>query len=240
MPPPTGNDPGSPPTRLGALELDLAPDLPGIYAWYAQLALSEDDWRPRMRNGFDVAGFDLVNAIEDYARIHEPAAVELKGAATYGLNWFGSIRRQSITRRSAGSAESPINDRLGELAATADNRRLLTQLLLSAPPVFASPLYIGVATNLRERLAEHRASFEKANTLLRSKPEQAANLQFLGRDLGARLAGAGIPLERLECWIMTAPQPPPADSGPTTNQRSVAQAAEWIVQRIFQPILGRQ
>ncbi len=239
MPQPTGNEPASP-KRLGALELDLAPDLPGIYAWYAQLALSADDWRPRMRDGVDAAGFDLINAIEDYAHIHEPEAVELKGAATYGLNWLGSIRRQSITQRTTGSPESLIQGRLSELAATADDRRLLTQLLLSAPPVFASPLYIGVATNLRERLAEHRASFEKANTLLRSKPEQASSLQFLGRDLGARLAGAGIPLERLECWILTAPQPPPVGSGPTANQRSVAQAAEWILQRIFQPILGRQ
>ncbi|NOR03457.1 hypothetical protein HGK72_25750 [Mycolicibacterium fortuitum] len=239
MPQLTGNEPASP-TRLGALELDLAPDLPGIYAWYAQLALSADDWRPRMCGGIDIAGADLINAIEDYARIHEAAPVELKGAATYGLNWFGSIQRQSVTRQDTDSGESLIHSRLDELASTADNRRLLTHLLRSAPPVFASPLYIGVATNLRQRLAEHRASFEKANTLLRSQPDQASNLQFLGRDLGARLAGAGIPLERLECWILTAPELPPVAPEPATNHRPVAQAAEWIVQRIFQPILGRQ
>jgi hypothetical protein len=40
---------------LGALDLDLAPEAPGIYAWYAQLALSDNDWRPRMRDGVDLA-----------------------------------------------------------------------------------------------------------------------------------------------------------------------------------------
>lgn len=239
MPQPNRNGPLQP-RRLSALDLDLAPDLPGIYAWYAQLDLSADDWRARISNGTDEAGPYLIRAVEDYAQIHEPTAMELKGNAAYGLNWFGSIRPQPITRASASSAKSPINERLQELAETEENRRLITNLLLSAPPVFASPLYIGVATNLRKRLAVHRDNFEEASKTLEKKPEDAARLQFAGENLGERLAGAGIPLERLECWYLTVAPPPTPETAQTQIQRSVSEAAEWIVQRIFHPILGRK
>ncbi|WP_091414984.1 hypothetical protein [Friedmanniella luteola] len=228
------------PTRLGALELDLAPDSPGIYAWYPHLALSPDDWKPRLVGGVDAARVDLLHAIEDYARIHESGAVDLKGSANYGLYWHGRMQRLSVAARSTETGESLAATHLAELAADPDDRRILTDLLRMAPPYFASPVYIGVATNLRERLAEHRVSFERANKLLRNQPDRASELQFRGTDLGARLAGAGIPLERLDCWILAAPGMPHAGDDQKSKQRSVAAAAEWVLQRIFQPILGRQ
>ena len=42
-------------TQLSALDLDMAPDRPGIYAWYSQLPLSDGDWKPQMREGLDLA-----------------------------------------------------------------------------------------------------------------------------------------------------------------------------------------
>jgi hypothetical protein len=157
------------------------------------------------------------------------------------LSWKGEIRQESVSDVAESDSDTRLDLQLGETAKDREERRLLSQLLRAAPPVFASPLYIGVATNLRQRLSDHKKSFERASTAIRQRPDLASSLQLRGKDLGTRLAGAGIPLERLECWVLPAPgmMSVPSDMA-QGKQRSVAQAAEWVLQRIFQPILGRQ
>jgi hypothetical protein len=65
------------PSCLSALQLDRAPTGPGIYAWYASIALSETDWQPRLQEGADVAGSDLTAALNDYVRAHQPGPIAL-------------------------------------------------------------------------------------------------------------------------------------------------------------------
>ena len=88
--------------------------------------------------------------------------------------------------------------------------------------------------------------YARASAALRRHPEKGRDLQFYGTDLGARLAGAGIPLERLECWVMPIKpedisqlEEAPGDQG-HDRARSVAKAAEWLLQRVFHPVLGRR
>lgn len=232
------------PQRLDALDVDLAPDVPGIYAWYAQLALSDNDWRPRFHGGVDLAARDLGRAIADYAHIHQPEPLDLRCDGSYGLNWSGTIRRDSISDPSSNGEASRAEAQLGELSSDPQGRRALTHLLRAATPIFASPLYIGVATSLRSRLAEHKADYENAKAALRNNPSASARLQFDGDSFGARLAGAGIQLERLECWVMPAVAISVSDNsdqhGAHQGRRSVAYTAEWVLQRIFQPVLGRR
>lgn len=232
------------PQRLSALDADLAPQVPGIYAWYAQLALSEDDWRPRMRGDVDLAAFDLHRAVADYANAHRPEPIHLHGEGSYGLNWAGTIRREAISDRVDDITINRVEAHISEISTDPQNRRLLTTLLRAATPVFASPLYIGVATNLRTRLAQHKADYEQAKAEIRNDPTASARLQFDGDSFGARLAGAGIQLDRLECWVLPASaiidgKIERQGAGNHSN-RSVAQAAEWILQHIFQPVLGRK
>lgn len=233
------------PQRLGALDLDLAPDGPGIYAWYAQLALSENDWRPRRHGDLDMAAADLTKAVGDYARIHRPEPLNLRGEGSYGLNWSGTLWQDAISEPTVNGSVSRVETQLGELASQPIGRRLLIDLLRTATPIFASPLYVGVATSLRVRLAEHRADYEAARSAIRNDPSASEELRFRGQSFGARLAGVGVQLEHLECWVL-----PAADitefgkngkNGATSiNTRLVAQMAEWVLQRIFQPVLGRQ
>jgi hypothetical protein len=236
------------PQRLGALDLDLAPSVPGIYAWYAHVALSDNDWMPRIRDGVDRAGADLRKAVADYVRIHQSGPVDLRGEGSYGLRWHGSLQRESVADAEVDENPSRVEEELKELSADANSRRMLLQLLQAATPVFASPLYVGVAINLRARLAEHRAAYESAMTMVRNDPSAAPRLQFHGGSFGERLAGAGVKLDCLTCWVLPTPQvvsPAGEPSGAnstvlTVKQRSVAETAEWILQRIFHPILGRK
>jgi hypothetical protein len=238
----TGTVPGGSvsPSRLGALQLDRAPVGPGIYAWYCRIPLSEADWRPRLQGGLDAAGGDLTAALNDYVRVHQPGPIALRGLARYDLAWTGEIRQQGVSDELQPGSGTRLDLHLAEIADDPEARRLLSALLRAAPPVFASPLYIGVATNLRQRLADHKRSFEAASAVIRRSPDQAVLLQHRGKDLGARLAGAGIPLERLECWVLPTPEMSIPSDVAQVKQRSVAQAAEWMLQRIFQPILGRK
>jgi hypothetical protein len=237
----TGNaGEGMHPVRLGALHLDRAPAEPGIYAWYVRIALSEGDWRPRLQNGVDAAGGDLTAALNDYVRIHQPSPITLRGQASYHLPWAGEIRQQGVSDEDGTGSGTRLDLHVADVADDPEARQLLSALLRAAPPVFASPLYIGVATNLRQRLAEHKKSFEDASAIIRRNPDRASLLQQQGRDLGARLAGAGIPFERLECWVLPASGTSIPSDGALAKQRLVAQAAEWVLQRIFQPILGRK
>lgn len=226
------------PQRLSAFDVDLAPQVPGIYAWYAQLALSEDDWRPRMKDGVDQAARDMDRAIADYAQVHCPEPIALRGDGSYGLNWSGEMRRDTISDRIDSASQNAVESRLSDISLNPEERQLLTTLLRTAAPIFASPLYIGVAINLRLRLSQHKADYEQAKNEIGIDPSSSERLQFQGASFGARVAGAGVQMERLECWIL-----PTNDiivgQGGNRRQRGVAEAAEWILQRIFQPVLGR-
>ncbi|HET9873185.1 MAG TPA: hypothetical protein VFP89_11415 [Propionibacteriaceae bacterium] len=228
--------------RLSALDVDLAPAAPGIYAWYGQLGLGPHDWRPQPKDGSDLAVGYLTKAMADFARVHQPSPIRLKGDGTYGLGWTGTLRRASIADTGGTDDEPTIHARLAPLIGSPDVRQLLVMLLREATPVFASPLYIGVATNLRSRLAEHLKSYEDARQLIRRDPVAAKRLQFDGGDFGARLAGTGLQLEHIICWVIQADLEPDAEGGsmPSASAREVAEAAEWILQRTFLPVLGRR
>jgi hypothetical protein len=240
--PELGSDDPAQPQRLGALDIDLAPQVPGIYAWYASLALSDHDWKPRIQGGIDLAAHDLDRAISDYAHVHHPEPLDLRAEGSYNLNWSGALQRDSISDPGASGPASRLELQLHSLSADPESRRLLTSLLRAAAPIFASPLYIGVATNLRSRLAVHIADYEAAKAALRNNPSESAALHFGGDSFGARLAGAGIQLERLECWVLPAVGVAAAANNQMIaidGHRSVAGTAEWILQRIFRPVLGR-
>lgn len=223
--------------RLGALDLDRAPTTPGIYAWYAQLALSSKDWMPRVREDVDLANQYAIDAIAEYFRIHQELGIELTGASAYDMRWEGTLRKRDIT--GADTEIERLAERILPNIESPNERRLLIQMLKEAPPYFASPLYVGVTSNLRQRLSDHRKSYEAASAVMKQSPGDARRLQSEGPDLGSRLAGAGIPLERLECWILSVPDESTTKIA-VDRQRKVVEAVEWVIQRIFQPVMGRR
>jgi hypothetical protein len=228
------------PEQLSPLDIDRAPESAGIYAWYAQLGLADEDWKPNEQGGLDLAVGYLSNAVTSYARIHEPSPVNLTGKGTYELPWLGTLRRSSIADTHEGREETAASMHLAELAENPDVRKLLISLLRAATPMFASPLYIGVTTNLRSRLTEHTKTYEDARAALREDPSLASRMQFDGDSFGKRLAATGLQLDYLQCWILPASLHSDENYGSTPSAGDVAKEAEWILQRIFLPVLGRR
>jgi hypothetical protein len=233
------DDSDAQPLQLGPLELSKAPDAPGLYAWYAQLGLTDQDWEPDPQDGVDRAAGYLTSAVREYARIHEPRTLHLNGTGTYQLPWTGMLKRSSIADSREGGEDTAAASRLGELAADPAVRRLLISLLRRSTPVFASPLYIGVTDNLRMRLSKHMKDYEAAKNAFGQNPSLKLGRQFEGKTFGERLAASGLQLNYLQCWILPA-KLHTQDENSSASVRDVTDAAEWILQRIFLPVLGRQ
>ena len=85
-------------------------------------------------------------------------------------------------------------------------------------------------------------AYENTRAAIKSNPSMAERVQFEGSSFGARLTATGLRLEHVQCWILPAKFAVVEDDTATavTSAREVAEAAEWILQRIFLPVLGRQ
>lgn len=213
--------------RLGPFEVGRAPEGPGIYAWYLSVPFGEFDWQPLVQDGVDQAVESFLLGILRYSDYYGPESLELKARAVYDAEWRGSI--------TAPGMRADI-DRLQKSAEDVNHRRVLVTLLSAAIPDFASPAYIGVAVDLRARLKQHLADYEKAREALKKSPGRASELQWRGSSLGVRLAGAGVPMEHLSIALLPVDIP----DLPEKDAREAAEITEWVLQRIFQPTFGRR
>jgi hypothetical protein len=135
-------------------EIDLAPDTPGIYAWYSRLVISKADIE------------DVIKRITAAKQIGDaPARHEVEDAldrfifnpykeAPYQV----SLRGQLKPKFSGEVAHDPSksDSLIGRLANNPERFRAVSDVLKTAAPWFTAPLYIGMATNLRSRLRQHK------------------------------------------------------------------------------------
>jgi hypothetical protein len=141
-------------------DIHNAPTSPGIYAWYAQVFISKADLDAFERNvaaakatGAD-AGEVVLHTLERF--VFSPFSendYEVSVTGQLKPAYFGTLKHKpSISDSLVGRlVEQPY--RLNEIA------RLLEKVV----PYFTAPLYIGMAQNLRERLARHKHLIEQYN-----------------------------------------------------------------------------
>ncbi len=144
-------------TPLQFHQLDQAPEAPGIYAWYHQLVLSDADIEVCLR---DIDSATSASDKEAVARrflekfvfsyySETPYLVQIAGALkpTFSgpVPYVSEVSASLVTR----IANSPMR------------LRTLKEALTTMVPVFSSPLYIGMAQNLRSRLRAHKRWIER-------------------------------------------------------------------------------
>lgn len=135
-------------------EIDLAPETPGVYAWYSRLAISKAD--------IDA----IVNRVNEAKLIGEAKArEEVEDALDRFI--FSPYRETPYQVALRGQLKPKFNGEVvhepskseslvGRLAANPERFRAISEILKAAAPWFTAPLYIGMATNLRGRLKQHR------------------------------------------------------------------------------------
>lgn len=133
-------------------ELAQAPDRPGIYAWYHEVRLSQADVDQFVAKATTLEGEARSTAVEAYlrGRVFEPyreAPYQIALRGGLKPEYGGHINHQP--RVSKGTVET--------LSERPEGIREVRELLRRMVPMFASPIYIGVATrSLRTRLLQHQ------------------------------------------------------------------------------------
>lgn len=135
-------------------EIDLAPQCPGVYAWYSRLVISKADIDAVIRRiseakvGSDVHARDAVeNALDRFIFSpykEAPYQVALRGQLK--PKYHGEVAHHP-------TKSEPLIERLIE---NPERFRAIAEVLKTAAPWFTAPLYIGMASNLRSRLRQHR------------------------------------------------------------------------------------
>ena len=232
-------------THFSMRDVDQAPESPGLYAWYVSFRAGPHDWKIQPSPDGDQAIDGFLGLLRKYAGFYEPLPIGLTGRGSYGAKWEGSLEldfplRENAEGASAGDEEGMRRiDKLMTSLGNEERRRVMATILEKASPVFSSPLYIGVAENLRQRLKQHRQDFTKTHDWLRENPEHTETVRARGKSFGQRAAARNIAMEHLEAWVIDLADEE-NDEVTKKHLRNTAESAEWLLHRLYSPILGRQ
>ena len=142
---------------LRLYELMQAPENPGVYAWYYRIELSDKDITDCI-SSCSAASSDEQRC--DVVRIF----LERRLFTYYREQPYTAVLTGPLKPTYTGFLENqmPISPSLvSRLAAKPERLWALKDLLQQSIPFFASPIYIGVAKNLRKRLLRHKALIER-------------------------------------------------------------------------------
>lgn len=230
-------------------QVDQAPESPGLYAWYVKFHADRPDWELSPTSDGDASIDGFTRLLIKYAGYFEPLPVTLRGRGSYGAKWSGSLELDFPLRPPEAEIEGEatndsgidphVQERLKGAVESEPRRRVMSQILSAAVPVFSSPVYIGVAGNLRQRLSQHYEDFTDARDYLRTHPSAVESMKYQGRNFGYRAAGRLIALEHLEVWVLELGEEF-QEYCSVENIREAAESAEWLMHRMFGPTLGRR
>ncbi len=202
-------------------DLTSAPEGPGVYAWYYKPSITDYDLEKTIqavRATADRAEAErMIRSMLDerlfrYFR-EEPYSAVLSGQLK--PSYVGSLEHDTAASASLVS----------RLASEPDRLRTIRDVLALSAPMFASPLYIGMATVLRVRLAKHKELIERFRSTV---PRDGQVDRNSDAGFAWQVAKRKIPPERLVVFTCSTA----SDDGTATD-------IENILNRICYPILGR-
>lgn len=200
-------------------DLANAPEGPGVYAWY---------YSP------EITDFDLEQTIQSVRSL--PAEAEHMIRAMLDERLFKYFREEPYSAALSGPLKpayvgmlehdtAASSSLVSRLAADPDRLRTIRDVLALSAPMFASPLYIGMATILRSRLAKHKKLIEQYRSAV---PRDGQIARSSDAGFAWQVAKRKIPPERLLVFTCSIS----SDDGTAVD-------VENILNRICYPILGR-
>ena len=142
-----------------------APDLPGIYVWYARFRVEDADWNSAFANGNDAARDRLIRAIRGHSLKFARQEMKVSAGTHFSSIWKGTLYEDASARLGCEDTASLEPDgfatKIGGAVDQDAMRGMLVSLLDTAFPLFCSPLYLGKASDqtLRTRLKQHATHF---------------------------------------------------------------------------------
>lgn len=135
-------------------EIDLAPETPGVYAWYSRLVISKADIDAVIKR---ITAAKMSGDAQARAEV-EDALDRFIFSPYRETPYQVALRGQLKPKFSGEVAHEPSKSEslVGRLALNPARFRAVSDILKTAAPWFTAPLYIGMAINLRSRLKQHR------------------------------------------------------------------------------------
>lgn len=202
-------------------DLADAPATSGVYAWYYSPEITDFDLERTISTARTATSrSDAEHAIRllmddrifRYFR-EEPYNAELTGPLK--ASFSGKLNHDATVSQSL----------VNRLADDPERLRAIRDVLALSAPMFASPLYIGMATVLRTRLARHKDLIEKYRS---TAPRDGRISRSSDAGFAWQIAKRKIPPERLFVFTCSIA----GDDGTAVD-------VENILNRICYPILGR-
>lgn len=226
----------------GITEIDFTPKRPGIYAWYAVPIAGPLDWGEDFDDeGIDQGGKKFSAFLADHTRMLHHPPVTVGVIWNLWAEWSGTLP-ESGTQALASAVElvgsldpgRKSSATLGSVLTNSTKREHLARVLVQASPRLSSPIYIGIAKNLFDRIHTHFANIEEATEYLVTGEDP---WQYMKDGFGVRAAAAKLSPASLRFSVLPIPELEGLDDD---DLRSVAGAAEYVLNRWHHPILGRR
>jgi len=135
-------------------EIDLAPETPGVYAWYSRLVISKADIDGIVKRITEAKLHGESRAREEVEEALDRFIFSPYRETPYQVTLRGQLKPKFSGEVSHEPTRS--ESLVGRLAANPERFRAISDILKTAAPWFTAPLYIGMAINLRSRLKQHR------------------------------------------------------------------------------------
>jgi hypothetical protein len=237
--------------RLTFNELDQAPDSPGLYAWYGVLRSGRGTWGVDIERGADQGEARSRRALHLHTEHFASAPLAVSVESAFSARWSGGLQDDTFAslRATLENDEEQTQEESDRAAApklqntlhTATMREALFNALEQSAPIFAAPLYIGVAESLHQRLTRH-----SHNLLVHTRRAAKTSNYFsnvtdakIRGTFGFRAARQGFSPDNLEVWVLDMAAV--TEKGKDVHQlREVAEACEWLLNRWHRPQLGRR
>jgi hypothetical protein len=226
----------------------MAPDSPGIYAWYSSPTIGKADWAMIFEDGVDVGSSRLGQSISRHTERHNLLPLQVDAVAGFSATFKGIIEDYSYFIKGDGGQDSAIgNSKLQDVLSNPTWRGTLVQALMLSSVFFASPIYIGVAKSLQTRLGQHSRKLLKLTEGVKNDQTKRENLlkksgeATVDNAFATRAVGKGFSPENLIAVTMRFDMLKLEGASASLSEedmRSIAEAAEWLLNRWHRPVLG--
>lgn len=239
--------------RFTPLTIDEAPESAGLYAWYGTLDFGPKDWELDLVEGVDHGLGACRTLLQGHTTRFVGPPLRMAATGTFATEWRGDLRDVTSERLSeelgadsrSDRTDAPSDERvkfakLHDILESPAQRSLLLGTLQAAVPVLSAPLYIGVAESLRVRLRQHVDQLFKLSDAVKRNPK--ARTKLINREkstFASRAISLGFTQDTIEVWALGLESLNPKHASPE-QLRTIAEAAEWLLNRWHRPLLGKR
>ncbi len=227
-------------------DVHRAPDIPGLYVWYARFSTGKADWHAGYAGGENDAQASFLRVLQNYSMKFGQQEMTVQALANFSTIWKGSLEEDAASRwrkgleveASCSSCSEPTA--LSSVVTQNHMREALIGIINNSFPIFHSPLYLGRAVDqtLKERLKQHKNAFLDLWERYSRDREIISRLDK-PKDFAERAIKLGFGPEDLFCYTLTVSRSP--ENNLTADElNALIIVSEWILNRWATPILGRQ